>query len=45
MRTGRVPIEESTDTEKDPAIYNTNLTPEEMKIIQDMRRAKGSEEK
>ena len=45
VRTGRVPIDESTDGEQDKALYNANLTPEEMKLINDMRQAKADEEK
>ena len=45
VRTGRTPIEESTDGEKEKSLYNTNLTPEEMKLINEIRKAKESEEK
>ena len=42
MRTGRVGIDASTEGETETALYNTNLTPEEMKLISDMRKAKES---
>ena len=42
VRTGRVGIEASTEGETETAMYNTNLTPEEMKLINDMRKAKES---
>ena len=45
VRTGRVPIEETTDTEKEAQLFNANLTPEEMRIIHNMRKAKMNEEK
>ena len=45
VKTGPQPIEETSENAEGKSLYNTNVTEEELKILQELRQAKSSVEK